>query len=307
MKYPDQITTIRPRTSAITTASTSLARDVSALGWLSTHARSDREHLVLPTDLFMLTVHSIGEGAGPTPAVDAGELSISITLLRTQARRFRSQSDGTLSFALLTAAGLMRVLRAPLKGVTDSRVALSRFFGSAEERALRDTLLDSRSADERMVRFARWIENRIHERYAFNAQQSRVAATAAWLQEHHGPLDLDGLRMRLAVSQRQLERDFRTWLGVSPATYARLVRFQRAARAVVNGHPLVDAAIEFDFCDQPHLNRGFRALTTLTPSELIVLANQPVRRQEQKALAGRIFLVDAPSREALEPEALLVE
>jgi hypothetical protein len=43
------------------------------------------------------------------------------------------------------------------------------------------------------------------------------------------------------------------------------------------------------------LNRGFRAFASLTPRQLAALARQPARRFEQQALAGRVFLLDAPS------------
>ena len=121
-----------------------------------------------------------------------------------------------------------------------------------------------------------------------------MADATVWLQREAGAFDGAALGESLAVSTRQLERDFRTWLGLSPAAYVRLVRFQRVARAVVDGAPLADIA-SMHYCDQPHLNRRFREFSALTPRAFAQLARQPQRRAEQHALAGRVFLLDAPS------------
>ena len=89
-----------------------------------------------------------------------------------------------------------------------------------------------------------------------------------------------------------MERDFRKWMGLGPAGYARLVRFQRSARAVASGAPLLDVAVKHHYCDQSHLNRTFRELTGLTPRDLAAHASRPHRVLERRAFADRILMVD---------------
>ncbi len=264
--------------------SRTLPQHVAALGWLVTPGRDARaQHLALPTDLFMATVHC-GQAQ---PA-----LEMSVTLLRTRPERFCSRAPGELAFALLTPAGLLALLRAPLDGVTDRRLLLSQFCGKGERLALRDALQAEADPQRRTALFGAWIERRIGLRHRLGAPQQRVAEAAALIQHDTGPPDLAALRRGLRVSQRQLERDFRFWLGVSPAAYARLVRFQRAAMALAGGDALCRAAADHAFADQSHLHRAFRRFASLTPREFSQLAAS--RHTERQALAGRVVVLDAP-------------
>jgi AraC-like DNA-binding protein len=263
-----------------------LHRDVAALGWLPPSAgHGGRDQLVLPIDLFLLTLQ--GDDAD-------GEFDLRVSLLRAGPVPFRAQRRRTLTFALLSPTALLRLLRSPLHGLGERRVALARLCGTTAVAALRDALRGAVDPLPRTQLFGRWIEARLHQRVGWSPAQARVADAAAWLQREGGAFASAVLRQTLAVSTRQLERDFRTWLGVSPAAYARLVRFQRVARAVVDGAPLADAANAHHYCDQSHLNREFREFSALTPRGFAQLARPHRRRAEQQALAGRVFLLDTP-------------
>jgi AraC-like DNA-binding protein len=79
---------------------------------------------------------------------------------------------------------------------------------------------------------------------------------------------------------------------VSPAVYARLVRFQRAAMALASGHAPSHAAADHAFADQSHMHRAFRRFCALTPREFSRLSAS--RHAERQALAGRVVVLDAP-------------
>lgn len=275
--------------------SSALPQHLAALGWLATPGHDARaQHLALPTDLFMATVH-----CNPTQPA----LEMSLTLLRTRPERFSSSAAGELAFALLTPAGLIALLRAPLDGAADRRIALAQFCVAAEQRALHDALHAEADPQRRTALFGVWIEGRIGQRHRFGAPQQRVAEAAALIQHDTGPLDLAALRRGLRVSQRQLERDFRFWLGVSPAVYARLVRFQRAASALASGHAPSHAAADHAFADQSHLHRAFRRFCALTPREFVHLAARPRGHAERQTLAGRVVVLDAPALHPSQPRS----
>jgi AraC-like DNA-binding protein len=263
-----------------------LPQSLAALGMLCTPGRAATAQLALPTDLFMVTAHRSQQG----DAID-----LAVTPLRTRPERFRSSMAGELAYALLTPAGVLALLRAPLKGTTDARLALAQFCSPAEFRALRDALLVAADGPGRLQHFARWIESRMRQRHGFGRQQQRLAEAATLIERQGGAADLRDLRAGLHVSRRQLERDFRDWLGVSPAAYARLVRFQLAAAALADGERLSAAAAAHAFTDQSHLSRAFRELSSLTPREFAGLAAAAARHPGRQALGGRIVVVAAPA------------
>jgi len=69
------------------------------------------------------------------------------------------------------------------------------------------------------------------------------------------------------LSARQLERKFARNLGISPKTFARVVRFKSVVAAAGRPDPpdWVRLAGDFGYADQPHLVREFKIFSGLTP------------------------------------------
>jgi AraC-like DNA-binding protein len=128
-------------------------------------------------------------------------------------------------------------------------------------------LIDATPGDERRAVLGRWLESRLGERRPLGWQLERAVAAAMSLLDA-ADTPIDELARRHRVSRRQLERDFRRCLGVAPRTYARLVRFQRAACAIADGMPLAQVAAEHGFADQAHMTRVFGETAGVTPRHL---------------------------------------
>lgn len=73
---------------------------------------------------------------------------------------------------------------------------------------------------------------------------------------------------RLGVRRRLLEHGFRQYVGIAPATVARVARFQRAAGMLAGEVALGRVAAECGYADQPHLTREVRTMSGYTPSQL---------------------------------------
>ena len=77
------------------------------------------------------------------------------------------------------------------------------------------------------------------------------------------------LAAELGWSGRHLTNRFRAEFGLRPKEAARVVRFDRARRAVRPGARLADVAAAHGFADQSHLVREFHAFAGCTPSRWI--------------------------------------
>jgi AraC-like DNA-binding protein len=75
---------------------------------------------------------------------------------------------------------------------------------------------------------------------------------------------------------RRLERKSARHLGVSPKTFARIVRFNGVTdAAAIPGPPdWVRLAGDFGFADQPHLVREFESLSGLTSADYMHAADE---------------------------------
>lgn len=74
----------------------------------------------------------------------------------------------------------------------------------------------------------------------------------------------------IELSQRQIERIFKLWLGMTPKYYQRILRVKKSI-CFLQLHKninLADAAQQFGFSDQAHMTREFRAIARITPRQV---------------------------------------
>ncbi len=73
---------------------------------------------------------------------------------------------------------------------------------------------------------------------------------------------------RAGWGRRQLERAFRSGVGVTPKTLSRVIRFQNLLRLAGRdaGASWADLAARCGYADQAHLAREFRELAGVTPA-----------------------------------------
>lgn len=82
------------------------------------------------------------------------------------------------------------------------------------------------------------------------------------------PLSLPEISARAGLSQRQLERLFRTYVGKTPALYYRDIRLDRARGLVTQTEmPLAQVALASGFSTQVHFSRSYKERFGLPPRQ----------------------------------------
>lgn len=107
-----------------------------------------------------------------------------------------------------------------------------------------------------------------------------AAAETLWhrLAEAAPAARIADLERSTGLSSRQLERKFAQWVGISPKTFARIIRFKRVVAAAEASPAPPDwarLAAEFNFADQPHLVREFKEFSDLSPVAFMVDSDAP--------------------------------
>ncbi|MCW2139404.1 AraC family transcriptional regulator [Actinoplanes cyaneus] len=87
-----------------------------------------------------------------------------------------------------------------------------------------------------------------------------------WGRLHRGGASIGDLAGEVGWSARHLTDRFRAELGLRPKEAARIVRFDRARRALRPGVRLADLAAEQGYADQSHFVRDFQAFAGCAPS-----------------------------------------
>lgn len=146
-------------------------------------------------------------------------------------------------------------------------IPLEELWGDAATRRLFDRLAGARDTHDA----AAVLESAIAERLASTHGPrvgSRLALNAA---DRLASANVSAVAVDLGVSERHLRRVFREAVGVSPKTFAKLVRFRRALGAAREDRPAGWASIAAGagYYDQAHLIAEFRAIAGVTPRVLL--------------------------------------
>jgi len=89
--------------------------------------------------------------------------------------------------------------------------------------------------------------------------------------KHKGQINLQLLALNHFSSIRQLERDFKKYVGISPKEFINLVRFQFALSVIKNNslnRSLLDIAFECGYYDHSHLTNEVKRYKGISPSQL---------------------------------------
>ncbi|MBV7441615.1 helix-turn-helix domain-containing protein [Weeksellaceae bacterium TAE3-ERU29] len=88
--------------------------------------------------------------------------------------------------------------------------------------------------------------------------------------DEYEDFSIENLSEQLNISRRQLNRIFKTYLGVSPKRFHEIVVFRKVLEAKLFENPTLnftELAHTFCYSDQSHLNKIFKKLTQNTPTQ----------------------------------------
>lgn len=169
----------------------------------------------------------------------------------------------------LSPLGACRLLGVPMRDLAGRSVPVGEVLGPAADELV-ERLAELRSWEARFALLDAALVRRLQE-----APPVRPAVVAAWdrLRATEGRIAVEALAHEIGYSRRQLAVRFGEDVGLGPKAVARILRFERTCALLRSGVGLADAAYAAGYADQPHLNRDVRALTGVTPSEVLRLPN----------------------------------
>lgn len=165
----------------------------------------------------------------------------------------------------LTPLGAHLACGLPLDELSGRTVAVQDVWDDADE--LIERLHDAPSWPARFDLLDGWLAGRLAAARPLAPEVER-----AWwrLVETHGAIPIAELVRDSGWSRRHFAARFAAHAGLAPKTFARVLRFARAADLLGRpGHSLCEIALACGYYDQAHLNRDFRQFAGCTPTELI--------------------------------------
>jgi AraC-like DNA-binding protein len=99
------------------------------------------------------------------------------------------------------------------------------------------------------------------------ADKTKVDEAVSMIMSAQGARPVMEISRRLEISERQLERLFKKYVGLSPKFYSRIIRLGKIFQLYEKGDPGWAAlAYEGGYADQSHFIRNFKAFTGQDPS-----------------------------------------
>jgi AraC-like DNA-binding protein len=167
----------------------------------------------------------------------------------------------------LTPIGAHLLFGVPMDALANRVVELDDLFG-ADALRLIDRLCEARTWSQRFDILDEAILGRV---LSARAPNPLVVRAAHVLRASRGAASIARLARDLECSQRHLIATFRDHVGVTPKTYARIVRFDHAVKRLrqADGLRWAEIADASGYYDQAHLIRDFHEFAGQTPGQFV--------------------------------------
>ena len=91
------------------------------------------------------------------------------------------------------------------------------------------------------------------------------------INQSKGGATVSDIADKVHVSERQLQRLFKTRIGISPKAYCKIIRVNNYLDFILNKESSIDwmeLVVEYNYHDQPHFINEVKAITKLSPKKL---------------------------------------
>ena len=100
------------------------------------------------------------------------------------------------------------------------------------------------------------------------SENDRIQRAISIILKYSGQVQVKELTEQLFITERTLERDFRSQVGLTPKQFAKIIQFQCSLNQLTQTkfNKLTEVGLDSGFADQSHFIRVFKKYTGQTPS-----------------------------------------
>ena len=163
-------------------------------------------------------------------------------------------------------AGITAFTRVPVDEFTNRDVELS-LFETLFDKSFYGTLPEKQSIEEIITYMDNYLTNRLSCLYHVEKQVIRAVDL---IFSAKGQLSPAKVASDVCLCQRHFERKFKSTIGITPKTFAKIIRFKHALRCLRNSshQDLLSVALECGYYDHTHLIKDFKIFSGDTPTGL---------------------------------------
>ncbi len=183
--------------------------------------------------------------------------------IRTQPITIPSGNDSAMMVITFKKGMAASFFPFPMDEISDCVVDADLIWGS-DFGALREKLLDIKIIERRFL----MVEQFLLSKFSSNLELNPCIAFAVKeITERPDQISVAKMNSKIGFSQKHFVQLFRKHVGVTPKSYVRLMRFQRAIQTIDSAATIdwVEVAYDCGFYDQSHFINDFKHFAGFTP------------------------------------------
>jgi AraC-like DNA-binding protein len=173
--------------------------------------------------------------------------------------------------------GFYRIFKIPSSKLYNLFLDASYILGH-EINELREQLSGSENYLDRSGLLDKFFKKKLAEHSMRSFNISAGFEIASCIRSHNGNIKISQLMNEFHITERTLERDFKTAFGLSPKEYCKILRFNGLLNYISLAESVnwLDMVNQFGYYDQPHLIHEFKNVLGITPDLYFMKLNKTI-------------------------------
>lgn len=160
--------------------------------------------------------------------------------------------------------GFANFVAEPIKNLVNKETPLKQLFGLATADDLEQKIVKAENTEQRISIIEKFLLNRLNDEKTIN---TIVKKTVDSILSTNGSVSINSILKGDLSKRRQLERNFKKQIGISPKQLGKVIRLQTALKMLLEqkSENLTDIAYKSEYFDQAHFIKDFREFTGINP------------------------------------------
>lgn len=164
--------------------------------------------------------------------------------------------------------GFANFVSVPIQNLANKETPIKLLFGEKTANQLEQKIIEATNSRDRIKIIENFLLNKLNEKTTVN---NIVKTTIDTLLATNGSASISTILKEDLSKRRQLERNFKKQIGVSPKQLGKVIRLQTALKMLLNKKTenLTDIAYKSEYFDQAHFIKDFKEFTGINPKEFL--------------------------------------
>lgn len=164
--------------------------------------------------------------------------------------------------------GFANFVNISLENLVDKEIAITKLFGELPAKKLEQKIGNASNTPKRIKIIEEFLLNKLNEHTTID---SIVKKTVDILISTNGSSSIHTILKQDLSKRRQLERNFKKQIGISPKQLGKVIRLQAALKIMLedNADNLTNIAYRSDYFDQAHFIKDFKKFIGTTPKDFL--------------------------------------